>query len=358
MTIAGTADNRFVIAWAREIYTGEAWLEDVYYTIRRSDGALVKGVTKVTDGVAGGDAYRSPTLTAVTGSRALLAYESPDGIAYTVIDSAGGTIRAETPTGYWGSRPDAVELSDGDVVVASSGDIEFMVIDGSTYEVTHREWLPSPTGVSGYAYVSVAADQAGHAVLTWTQTDRYALSDLTYALVDGDGRVLTEPTIFRVGEGVAPSLYTSYDGFGNTSHTLTPPTAEGVDLWVTSALAGAPPGGTATIPASLGNHGAARATSVVLTATLDSRLGYTGVTPAPASVEGRTVVWTLLDLAYLGGGRVRVHAQVPSATIGSRYPVTWTLSSAGPEADPSDNRAVGEVMVARQVFLPLVLRGH
>ncbi|MFW6136004.1 MAG: hypothetical protein ACOC7N_04200 [Chloroflexota bacterium] len=53
-----------------------------------------------------------------------------------------------------------------------------------------------------------------------------------------------------------------------------------------------------------------------------------------------------------------VQTDVPSATVGSRYPVTWTLWSAGPEVDPSDNRAVAEVMVARQVLLPLVLRGH
>jgi hypothetical protein len=70
------------------------------------------------------------------------------------------------------------------------------------------------------------------------------------------------------------------------------------------------------------------------------------------------VVWDLPDVAYLGGGQVVVRTDVPSATVGTRYPVTWTISSAGPEAAPADNTAIGHVMVARQVFLPLVLRGQ
>jgi hypothetical protein len=46
-----------------------------------------------------------------------------------------------------------------------------------------------------------------------------------------------------------------------------------------------------------------------------------------------------------------------SASYGSRYSVDWALTSGGTEANPSDNTATTEVFVAREVFLPVVLRG-
>ena len=357
LTIAATRDNRFVMAWEREVYKGDGRLEDVTYTVRGSNGALVREVTRLTEGVAGGDAYRDPTLTAVGQDRALIAYEGPDGISYAVLDSAGDTVRAETSTGHFGTGPDAVELSDGGIVLAWARMVHFAVIDGDTYEVIRHDWLYNDASTGGDAYVSVAADQAGRAVLTWMDTYWYR-PNLYYALVDGEGDVLTGPTIFRTSRAAAPEIETSYAGYGNASYTLGAPTTEGVDLWTTSSLAGGAPGGGAALRASLGNAGAAEATSVVLTATLDSRLAYRGASPAPASAKGDAVVWDLPDVAYLGGGQVVVRTDVPSATVGTRYPVTWTISSAGPEAAPADNTAIGQVMVARQVFLPLVLRGQ
>jgi hypothetical protein len=358
LTIAATRDNRFVMAWEREVYKGDGWLEDVIYTVRGSNGALVREVTRLTEGVAGGDAYRDPTLTAVGQDRALIAYESPDANVYTVIDSAGDPV-IPTTGGWWGHAPHAVELSNGDIVLAWEGYVGFVIIDGDTYAVKHGvEYLNNAAAERSEGNLSLAADQVGHAIFTWTDTGSSYHPNLYYALVDGEGEVLTGPMIFRTGQGIAPYIMTSYAGYGNASYTLGAPTTEGVDMWVTSALAGAAPGGSAALRASLGNAGAAEATAVVLTATLDSRLGYRGASPAPASVNGDTVVWDLPDVAYLGGGQVVVRTDVPSATVGTRYPVTWTISSAGPEAAPADNTAIGHVMVARQVFLPLVLRGQ
>jgi hypothetical protein len=48
---------------------------------------------------------------------------------------------------------------------------------------------------------------------------------------------------------------------------------------------------------------------------------------------------------------------VLSGPSGTRYPVNWTLSSAGPEANPGDNTAVTQVTAAWQIFLPILLRG-
>lgn len=112
------------------------------------------------------------------------------------------------------------------------------------------------------------------------------------------------------------------------------------------------------MPASASNYGLTAATSVVLTATLDSDLGYAGASPAPSTASGITVVWNLSDMDFLGEGRVVLYTTVPSTTIGARYPVIWTLTSDGPEANRSDNTATTDVMVALQVFLPLVTRNY
>jgi hypothetical protein len=123
---------------------------------------------------------------------------------------------------------------------------------------------------------------------------------------------------------------------------------------------GAPPGGSGGVGVRYANHGSAVATSVVLTATLDSNLVYAGDTSGLGhSVIGNDVVWSLPDLGFLADDGFRLYIQVPSgAAYGTRYPVTLTLASGGPEVNPGDNSDSAEVMVARQVFLPLIARGY
>jgi hypothetical protein len=277
-----------------------------------------------------------------------------------VLDSDGNTVEAEKTVGDWGTRPDAVQLSDGNIVVAWDDwedDIRFAVLDGTTYDKTYGpDWLSNPASVTGDGYVSVAADGDGHAVLTWMDYDWNYRYNLYYALVDGSGNTLTDPMIFHTSQATSPYVQSSYTGYGNTSYSAVSPTTSDVDAWVTSSLAAAAPGGIAPVQASVGNAGSTEATSVVLSATLDSQLSYAGASPA-ASVNGDTVTWNLPDLDFFGSGHVTLYVNAPSAAIDTRYPVTWTIASAGPEDDSSDNTYTSEVMIARQVFLPLVLRG-
>ncbi len=348
------------MAWERAVYKEAGWLEDIYYTVRDTSDNVVKGITKFTNGVAGEDYYETPTVTALSDNRAFLAYEGPtNGIYYGVINSAGNTVQTEMSAGDWGSRPDAVQLSNGNIVLAWEGSIDFVVIDGTTYSVIDGpNWLYNEASVTGDAYVSVTADEAGHAILTWMDYNWSYRRNLYYALVDGSGNVLTDPMIFRTSQATHPRIDSAYNGYGNTSYSLVSPTTGDVDAWVTSSLVGAPPEGTATIPATLGNHGSTQATSVVLTATLDNNLNYNSASPAPASTGAYTAVWNLDDIDFLGSGRVVLQTDVPSSTIGTRYPVTWTLASAGPEADMSNNTTTTEVMLAHQIFLPLISRGY
>jgi hypothetical protein len=53
-------------------------------------------------------------------------------------------------------------------------------------------------------------------------------------------------------------------------------------------------------------------------------------------------------------GQVWLYTAVPTGTLGTRYPITPTLSSAGPEAIPENNTHTGEIMLAELLFLPVI----
>ncbi|NCT22359.1 hypothetical protein GW781_14550, partial [bacterium] len=155
-----------------------------------------------------------------------------------------------------------------------------------------------------------------------------------------------------------PYIATSYEGYGNTSYSWTPPSGVDGVVAFSASLFGGPPAGNAGMGIHYTNHGATTATGVVLTATLDSNLTYvsdtSGVVP---TVIGNDVTWNLPDMGFLESHDFTLYVGVPSgATIGTRYPVTLTLASDGPEANTSDNTASAEVMAALQVFLPLIMR--
>ena len=108
---------------------------------------------------------------------------------------------------------------------------------------------------------------------------------------------------------------------------------------------------------SYANHGATPA-GVTLSAVLNANLAYVsdtaGVTP---TVSGQSIAWHLPEVGLLESRTFWLAVQLPvGAPIGASYPITLTLTSAGPEVNPGDNTATAEVIVARQEFLPLVLK--
>jgi hypothetical protein len=218
--IAATTDNRFMLAWTRS----HADLSDIYYAVRDTSGAEVRKITKLTDSTGVWDGYYRPTLTALSPDRVLLASERGDGdIYFAVLDSSGNLLR------YWQNlsndawsrselAPDAVQLSDGRIVVAWTSDsrIRFAVLDRSYNRIAGPITLDNPAAVTGDDYVSVTADASGRAILTWMDADSFYRRNLYYALVDGKGKVLTPPMIFRTSP---TSIQTSYEGYGNTSYS-------------------------------------------------------------------------------------------------------------------------------------------
>jgi len=225
--IAATGDNRFILAWSRYHWeeAGSVW--DIYYAVRDTNGNAVKEVTRFTDSTASGPSYDYPALTALSNNRALLAYSRSGTIYYAVLDSSGNTVKAQTSTGSGGWNPDTVQLSNGRIVIAwsaLSNNTQFAVLDSNYNLIAGPITLINYATTTGDGCVSVAADANGHAILTWM--DYYSRDyrpNLYYALVDGNGNVLTPPMIFRTA-GISPwgnqYIETSYEGYGNTSYRV------------------------------------------------------------------------------------------------------------------------------------------
>lgn len=357
--ITATDDSHFVLAWRREVRDAcQSYALDVYYAVRNTDGGTIRAGAPLAEGYCG----PGLSLAQLSGSRAILAYQRL-GVQYAVLDSSGAVVKTQTAAAWSISDMDAVQLSEGEILLSwiapgwyfDGGFTEYALLDATTYDVMAGPVrVHNPIALTGDGYVSVTADRSGHGIITWMDYDVSLRRDLYYMLLDRSGALLTPPMSFRTS--AVSNISTSTQGYGNTSYNLRTATTSNVDVTTVSSLVGAASGGVAIIPASIHNYGRTTATSLVVTATLDSALGYVNGWPTPTTATASTVAWPLDDLTFLGEGRVFLYTTVPSATIGTRYPVTWTATSAGTESNPADNSYVAVVMVARQTFLPLVLR--
>lgn len=114
---------------------------------------------------------------------------------------------------------------------APSPFIKFAVFDRDLNRLSGPTLLNNPAAVTGNDYVSVTTDADGRAILTWMDYDWNYRPNLYYALVAGDGAVVTPPTIFRTSQAASPYIFTSYEGYGNTSYHWTPP-ADAMHLYL------------------------------------------------------------------------------------------------------------------------------
>lgn len=360
--IAATGDNRFVMTWYTYDYTTGA-VRDVYFAIRDwQNTPIAEG--KLTADTPGNDLnYVSPTVTSLDNNRVLVAFSQFANqvytTAYVVLDSAGNLVKPLTTIPGTSFGMDGAQISPDRIMLAwtsydtSTPKISYVILNGSGYDVIFGPaTLDNPVGRAGDDYVSVTHDQAGRAVLTWTDSSSGGERNLYYSLIDPDGAVITPPVVFYTGQAE-----TSYDGQGNTTFTMAP-TAVQVDAYVDApSLIGAPPAASTLIPIQFGNLGARSTSEISITATLDSNLSYVsdnlGIAP---DIVGNTLTWTIPgELAYLGYGTFNLVVTVPDAAIGTRYPVELTIISAGPDDVPGNNTKLVEVMVAEILALPMVM---
>ena len=236
--LAATDDNHFVVAWQREsreapsgACSSDCLLDDIYYTLRDSAGSPLKPVTQLTvDTLSANEGYSSPAVTHLNGNRWLLAYSHTlGGMAYSVLDSQGNVVRDRSFIGASGWAPVALQLvPSGRIILAwtawtgTKPQIRFVVLDGSTYElIAGPTLLDNPAAATGGDFASLAPDALGHAILTWMDYGWNDRRKLYYALLDGDGNLVTSPMIFLSAGTPAtgsPRIETSFAGYGNTSY--------------------------------------------------------------------------------------------------------------------------------------------
>jgi hypothetical protein len=374
--VTATGDNRFVLAWQKYVRvsdcSGDCLLEDIYYAVRDTNGNLVRGITQFTNDATGSssEAYFAPNLTDLTGNRVLLTWSrSSDGdIYFAVLDSDGNVNKDKTNlvgdgTSFSDQNPDAIQLSDGKIVVGWTGvtdssNIRFAVIDATYNRIVAPTVLGNSAASTGNDYVSVAADAAGRAILTWVNPEWDNYRNLYYALVNGNGSVLTQPMIFRTSQATTPYLETSNFGYGNTSFSSSITTGVDTAIWSNSSTVRGVLGGKAPVRIDYANYGQATANGVALTATLGGGLTYQGDTSGISPiVTGDFVIWFLPSLNFLDENHFTVNIVVPStATIGAKYPVSLSLAANETEANPLDNTITIEVMAISQNYLPIIIR--
>jgi len=223
---------------------------------------------------------------------------------------------------------------------------KFAVIKPSGNPGAAPQILPNSAAVTGNGYVSVAADASGRAVLTWMDYDYSYRRNLYYALVDGSGSVLTPATIFRTSQATVPYIFTSYQGYGNTSYSWQP---DGVDasLSVSDETLHAAPGSLVELGVQYSNRGST-ATGVTLVATLDPHLAYhadsSSITPA---ISGNTVTWHLPDLRLFEERDFTLELQVTGGEPDDLLPIHLELRSNEPDLNPDDNVMTAQVKVAK-----------
>jgi hypothetical protein len=296
--------------------------------------------------------------------------------------SSGGTVVTGPlkVAGEFGSPEAIVQLSTGQVVLAWTKSefrwlpvLRYALLDPGTLRVVAGPANFANTGtLTGDGTVSLLADAEGHAVLSWTEYDWYFRPYQIYAVIDSGGRAVVPPTKFLYARGTvrdAFRLVSSDTGYGIAPDlSFAPVSTTQPDAAVASPrLSSAPPQGTAQVVINVANWGLPTADGVVVTAEIDPRLTFKGAVPEPSSTEiaadetgaaPQKVVWNAPDLAYLSAGRIVLSTGVPSATIGSQYPVTVTVTLNGADFNPQNNTSKTRVTVSEMLYTPFVVKGQ
>ncbi|HEY3229384.1 MAG TPA: ELWxxDGT repeat protein [Roseiflexaceae bacterium] len=283
------------------------------YELWKSDGTTA-GTVQVKDIHPGPNSSDPTNLTGVNGTLFFVADDGSSGYELWRSDGTdAGTKRViDLILGPHGSRPAGLANVNGALFFAGT--------DGSSgYEI----WRSDGTAAGTRLIADIASGSLSSSPRSFTLAGNY--------------------------------LFFSADD-GNTGQELWA-IRSGVDAYLqTPVLTGAAPGGAAGIPIRYGNLGLTGADALTLTAALDPALSYvgdsSGITP---TISGKTVSWRLPPVDFNGRGDFTVWVHAPSVAFGARYPIVLTLTTAS-ETHPPDNIAQVQVMIAHQVYLPVVQR--
>ncbi len=383
--ITPSGAGRFVMAWEIEMWQGGQYTDNVFYTVRSANNDVVKPVAQLsaTDQL-GLNHAEMPVLTTLSDNHVILAYDIYTNdlpVSFVELSSEGNLVGGPVTLGADPGYPQAAtQLSDGSILFvwlewyADVTRLYYAVVDRATYTVrSGPTWLENPASATGDLNASVAPDAKGHVAVTWGEQDYYYRHFLYYALIAQEGTLLTPPTAFLTAktpaDGSNPRLTTTFSAYAIAANRAYDPSSTTLpDVSVTApSLTTGPSGGITQLAIGLANQGLPIASSVVVTAQLDSQLTYVSAVPEPSLVAaagagstsegGAELTWNVPSLSYLTYGRILLSTSVPSATIGSTYPVTITVSHSGADYDDGDMTIQTQVMVAEQLFTPMVAKG-
>jgi hypothetical protein len=376
-SLAVTGDNHFVYTWEKSVYQGGEEARNIFYGVRNSNGAQIRGVTALTNAQPGWSyGYTYPNLATLSNNRVMVSISSASNadILAGVLDSIGNMVIglkniSLDGTSSYDYQSDAVQLANGNILASWYGNsrIHYTLLNSSLNTLVTPLVLYNNAALVGENYVSVTTGPGNTGVLTWLDNNYDYRPNLYYALVDGAGTLVTAPVIIQSSEARVPQIESSFNGYGNAEYTWVPPTESDSTLDTSQTIQGASPGGGAVIFAEFANYGESVASGLTLTATLDSHLTYTGddsgITPTITNSQmlnsetavAETVTWMLPDMRLFDRDGFSIFVDLAvDAPIGSSYPVTLTLMSTSDDADISNNEHIAMVWSSYQVYLPVV----
>jgi hypothetical protein len=221
-SIAATLNNRFGLAWERQVYDGSSYPTTTWYAVRSGDGGQVKAPTQFSSNTR---SYYPNLSSLADGTLFLVQRTDSQLLGYGRIDSSGNVVTGLTTlAASYPMYPDATQLSNGNIVIAwTDWNVGYAVLNAGLGIVKDVTWLPNISPMGDY-YVSITRS-GNRAVLTWGDGCCGYQPNLYYALLDGNGNVVTSPMIF-FSDFAGYSVRLPYNGQGNTPllGDLTPPT--------------------------------------------------------------------------------------------------------------------------------------
>ncbi len=201
-TLVATDDNYFILGW------DTADMNDIYYSIRSTENVEI-AIPQVffLNG-------QNPIFNGLKDGKVIATWETYSDSKYTIIDSSirGYVFNYSSIPGGLASL-DAVLLPNGKTVIAwtiASG-VSYVFLD-ELYEI---EGIPISTTTPGLSFgyrLSVTTDSSSNVIMTWT--DSYGYGTLMYAVVSGNGTVITPPMIYYESDNIF-GIGASENGQGN-----------------------------------------------------------------------------------------------------------------------------------------------
>lgn len=354
-SVAATNDNRFLVAWYSDEYTGTAeargLVADIHYAVLDDAGNVVLPATRLTHDTPGTDDESwSPHLATLPGNRVLLTWVRQNVTWYAVLDSSGALVTAPAALsggeGY-DSSASAVALPAGGALVAwakstSSGSyVAYRRLDATYAPLGEVSILRNPWYALN-ARPSLTTDPEGRVVVAWC--DEGAQRYLYYALLQPDGAVLTQPVESERAQ-LGMDGYLSVNSNGRALVHYAP--LQGADLAVTlqPSQVSVQAGGSVTLTVGVSNNGGDAATATRLSLALPVELALVSDTSGHAPThEGGQVIWDLGTVIFMGKAEFAVVLGTPeNAAAFASWPVTLTASTTAADVQPANDSASGIV---------------